>query len=62
MDASQVPFGEPEIGMRLKGTQQEGERLDLRIIAITGDKVTLDGNHPLAGKDLTFELDLLEIL
>ena len=62
VDASQVPFGEPEIGMRLKGTQKEGERLDLRVVAITGDKVTLDGNHPLAGKDLTFELELLEIL
>ena len=62
VNRDQVPFGEPEIGMRLKGAQGEGERLDLRIVAIDGDKVTLDGNHPMAGKDITFELELLEIV
>ena len=32
------------------------------ITAINGDEITLDGNHPLAGEDLTFDVTLLEIL
>ena len=31
------------------------------VMALSGDKVTLDGNHPLAGKDLIFDLELVEI-
>jgi peptidylprolyl isomerase len=32
------------------------------VVKITEESVTLDANHPLAGKDLTFEIDLLEIV
>jgi len=39
-----------------------GERLAATITKIEGDDVTLDFNHPLAGKDLTFEIQLVEIV
>jgi len=39
-----------------------GERLAATITKIEGDDVTLDFNHPLAGKDLTFEIQLVEVV
>ncbi|MDF1542093.1 MAG: peptidylprolyl isomerase [Anaerosomatales bacterium] len=39
-----------------------GERLAATITAIEGDDVTLDFNHPLAGKELTFEIELIEVV
>ena len=38
-----------------------GERLRFVVVAIRGDTATLDANHPLAGKTLTFEIELVEI-
>ncbi|MFU8891103.1 MAG: FKBP-type peptidyl-prolyl cis-trans isomerase [Anaerosomatales bacterium] len=39
-----------------------GERLAATITSIEGDDVTLDFNHPLAGKELTFEIELIEVV
>ena len=39
-----------------------GERLAATITTIEGDDVTLDFNHPLAGKELTFEIELIEVV
>ena len=50
-----------EIGMRLQATQEGGRRVDMQVIAITEDSVTMDANHPLAGKDLTFDIQVVEI-
>ena len=50
-----------EIGMRLQATQEGGRRVDMQVIAITEDTVTMDANHPLAGKDLTFDIQVVEI-
>jgi len=36
--------------------------LDVMITKVEGDKVTLDANHPLAGKDLTFDIELVAIV
>ena len=46
-----------EPGMVLRA---QGERGDLMVTVtdITGDQVTIDGNHPLAGKQLTFDIEL----
>jgi peptidylprolyl isomerase len=41
--------------------EQEGQKIDLKVARITESTVTLDANHPLAGKDLTFEIHLVEI-
>lgn len=50
----------PEVGMVLKGEGEQGEVL-VTITAVAGDQVTLDGNHPLAGKQLTFDIELAGI-
>jgi peptidylprolyl isomerase len=50
----------PEIGMVLTMESPEGE-MPVRIVAMDEDHLTLDANHPLAGKDLTFELTLVEV-
>ena len=43
-------------------TTQDGKQISVTITAITDDTVTMDANHPLAGKDLVFEVELVEIV
>ncbi len=53
---------EPEVGMQLQMQQQEnGQAIPVQITKVEDEKVTLDANHPLAGKDLTFDIELLEV-
>lgn len=59
----ELPAGfQPVIGAQLQVSQDEGKEIVVSIIAITPTHVTLDANHPLAGKDLVFEINLLEII
>jgi peptidylprolyl isomerase len=51
---------EPEPGMVLQAQGPEGTIL-LTITDVQDDQVTLDGNHPLAGQQLTFEIELAKI-
>jgi len=53
---------ELEVGQRLEMQVPNGDAMAVTITDIQGDTVTLDGNHPLAGQDLTFELELVEIV
>ncbi len=48
-------------GMKFESTDAEGEPLALHIIDIKNDVVLVDGNHPLAGISLSFDLKILEI-
>ena len=50
-----------EIGMRLEGNQQNGKSIQVTIIEINEDTIKLDANHPIAGKDLTFDITLVDI-
>ena len=50
-----------EIGMRLEGNQQNGKSVQVTIIEINEGTIKLDANHPLAGKDLTFDITLIAI-
>ena len=60
---SKMPDGlEQEIGMRVQGSMPDGQTVEFTIVSLTESEVTLDGNHPLAGKDLTFDIELLEIV
>ncbi|MFK4766160.1 peptidylprolyl isomerase [Desulfobaculum sp. SPO524] len=52
----------PELGMALQIPQQEGSPVVVTITEISDESITLDGNHPLAGKDLNFEIELVEIV
>ncbi len=53
--------GELEVGQQLEVTQEEGPSFMVLVAALDEGIVTLDANHPLAGRDLVFELELLEI-
>ncbi|ANB35608.1 peptidylprolyl isomerase [Rhodovulum sulfidophilum] len=58
----QVPDTVPlEVGTRLNVQTAEGEVLPVTVADVTEEVVLLDGNHPLAGKDLTFEIELVSI-
>ena len=48
-------------GGQLEVTQEDGSIVLLMINKVTDDTVTLDANHPLAGKTLTFTIELLEV-
>jgi FKBP-type peptidyl-prolyl cis-trans isomerase 2 len=52
---------EPQVGMQLQVNQQNGQPIPVRITEIKEEELILDANHPLAGKDLTFEIELLEV-
>ena len=51
----------PSVGQQLQIKRPDGHVIDVTITAVEGDKVTLDANHPLAGKTLIFEIELVEI-
>lgn len=62
MDQSAFPTDqELKVGMQFQGSSSIGT-LIFTIIEINDTKVKVDGNHSLAGKDLTFEITLVEII
>lgn len=50
-----------ELGMQLTARGDHGQEIPLVITALDDQVVRLDGNHPLAGEDLTFEILLVSI-
>lgn len=54
------PDLKPELGMRLEMGGANGEILRVVVVEITDTHITLDANPPLAGEDLTFEIELIE--
>ena len=50
------------IGMPLMMSDQQGQQFQVKIVEIKEEVVMLDANHHLAGKDLTFDLELVEIV
>lgn len=55
------PEIKPEVGMGLVSKNPDGSERQLRVADVKDDFIIVDANHPLAGQDLTFELELLEI-
>lgn len=53
---------DPEVGEELILTNEDDEELGVVVTRVNEEGVTFDANHPLAGEDLTFEIELLEIL
>lgn len=51
---------EVEVGMQLRAGTDEGDQTVI-VIDINDDGVTVDGNHPLAGIDLKFDVEILEV-
>jgi FKBP-type peptidyl-prolyl cis-trans isomerase 2 len=53
---------EIEVGLPLGMSDQEGQQFQVTIVEIKEEVVMLDANHPLAGQDLIFDLELVEII
>ncbi|MDX1653018.1 MAG: peptidylprolyl isomerase [Brumimicrobium sp.] len=51
----------PEVGMGLVSTTPDGNEIQLVVKEVKDEAIVVDGNHPLAGQDLTFEVEVLEI-
>ncbi len=49
-------------GARLEARDQGGRRVVLTVIEVTDEEAVLDANHPLAGKDLTFQIELVAVV
>ncbi|MEC4114836.1 peptidylprolyl isomerase [Myroides pelagicus] len=59
---SQLPQEmEPQVGMGLVSRNPDGSEMQLRVAEVKEDTIIVDANHPLAGKDLIFELEVVEI-
>ena len=50
-----------EVGIQLQMQSPEGHVLPVTVVEVTEATVTLDANHPLAGKDLNFDIELVSI-
>ena len=61
-----VPLGEvpphitPAPGLQLSLSSPEGD-LEVTVTHVGGDMIVLDANHPLAGKDLTFDIEVVSV-
>ena len=55
------PEIEPKVDQKLQMRHPNGQATVVTVIEVSESQVTLDGNHPLAGKDLTFDIQLTEI-
>jgi peptidylprolyl isomerase len=53
---------EPKVGQRLRMRQAQGSRLTVTVTDVSESRVTVDTNHPLAGKDLILDIQLDEII
>ncbi|MFT5257823.1 MAG: FKBP-type peptidyl-prolyl cis-trans isomerase 2 [Polaribacter sp.] len=52
---------EPKVGMGLVSKSPDGQEMNLMVIEVKEESIVIDGNHPLAGKDLIFDLEVVEI-
>ncbi|HEY9675592.1 MAG TPA: peptidylprolyl isomerase [Waterburya sp.] len=56
------PDLDPEVGQQLQIQQTNGQIIPVYVTEVNDSTVTLDANHPLAGQDLTFDIQLVEIV
>jgi FKBP-type peptidyl-prolyl cis-trans isomerase 2 len=51
----------PQVGMTLQFQSQQGQVFYVTVIKVTDDEIVVDANHQLAGKTLTFDVEMMEI-
>ena len=62
VNRTEVPSDmELKVGDSVSVGLPNGQAIPVQVAAVTEEKVTLDANHPLAGKDLVFELELVKV-
>lgn len=52
---------QPEVGQKLMATNDLGHQTQVAVTDVTENSITIDANHDLAGKDLIFDITLVEI-
>ncbi|WP_258104117.1 peptidylprolyl isomerase [Marinoscillum sp. MHG1-6] len=52
---------QPEVGQTLVATNPNGQQTHVLVVDVDPESITIDANHPLAGQDLVFEIELVEI-
>ena len=52
---------EIEVGMQFEAQDDDEEHQIVTVVAVDGENITLDTNHPLAGKSLRFEVEILDV-
>jgi peptidylprolyl isomerase len=63
VDRDQIPpHLTPEAGQRLEIHQADGQTIPVTVAEVSDANITLDANHPLAGRDLVFDIELVEIV
>ncbi len=59
---SQLPEGlEPFVGQQLSSQMADGQEIIVRVADVQEDHIKIDANHPLAGEELTFEIEVVSI-
>jgi FKBP-type peptidyl-prolyl cis-trans isomerase 2 len=63
IERNQLPEDiQPEVGMQLQLNQPDGQPVPVQITKVEEESIIIDANHPLAGKDLIFDIELVEIV
>lgn len=63
LDRSKVPSGiEVKVGTQLQARTSDGSLLPITVVGVDESSVKIDANHPLAGEDLVFDVELVEIV
>lgn len=62
VEKSQLPEDiKPEVGMGLVSKSPDGQEMNLVVKEVKDESIVVDANHPLAGEDLVFDLEVIEI-
>ncbi|MEX0608250.1 MAG: peptidylprolyl isomerase [Balneolaceae bacterium] len=63
IEKSQLPEDiDPEVGMQLQLNQPNGQPVPVQITKVEDENIVIDANHPLAGKDLSFDIEVIDIV
>jgi FKBP-type peptidyl-prolyl cis-trans isomerase 2 len=62
-EREKLPEGvEPQVGQQIQLQTQQGQPVPAVVTEVSDAKITVDANHPLAGRDLVFDVELVEIV
>lgn len=63
IDRNRLPEDfEPKVGEQVQFRQMDGQIATVLVTDVSESSITIDANHPLAGKDLTFDIQFLEVV